>query len=93
MLVALAVFAGCDSTASKPQARPQRPASTSKPRPPASLPMPARPEPPLPLPLWRVVSVHDGDTLRALDEGKAEQRIRLASRLAGVWLPAGTIHV
>jgi hypothetical protein len=53
-----------------------RPAATSKPRPPASLPMPARPEPPLPV--WRVVSVHDGDTLRAIDERKAEQRIRLA---------------
>jgi endonuclease YncB( thermonuclease family) len=50
-----------------------RPASTSKARPPASLPMPARPAPSL----WRVVSVHDGDTLRAVDEGKVEQRIRL----------------
>jgi endonuclease YncB( thermonuclease family) len=38
--------------------------------------MPARPEPAAPV--WRVVSVHDGDTLRAIDEGKVEQRIRLA---------------
>jgi micrococcal nuclease len=38
--------------------------------------MPSRPEPPAAV--WRVVSVHDGDTLRAIDEGKAEQRIRLA---------------
>ncbi len=28
--------------------------------------------------MWRVVSVQDGDTLRAIDEGKVEQRIRLA---------------
>ncbi len=53
-----------------------RPAATSKARPPASMPVPARAEPPLPV--WRVVSVHDGDTLRAIDEGKVEQRIRLA---------------
>jgi len=57
--------AGCD-----------RPASTSKARPAASTPVPARAEPPLPV--WRVVSVHDGDTLRAIDEGQVEQRIRLA---------------
>ncbi len=64
LTICAAVAAGC-----------ARPASTSTARPPASLPMPARPEPSLPL--WRVVSVHDGDTLRAIDEGKAEQRIRL----------------
>jgi endonuclease YncB( thermonuclease family) len=52
-----------------------RPDPTSEPRPPASLPMPARPEPPAPV--WRVVSVHDGDTLRAIDEGKVEHKIRL----------------
>jgi micrococcal nuclease len=28
--------------------------------------------------VWRVVSVQDGDTLRAIDKGKVEQRIRLA---------------
>jgi len=66
--------AGCGRPASTSKARPA--ASTSKARPPASLPMPAWPEPSLPV--WRVVSVHDGDTLRAIDEGKVEQRIRLA---------------
>jgi endonuclease YncB( thermonuclease family) len=53
-----------------------RPASTSKARPAASMPVPARAEPPLPV--WRVVSVHDGYTLRAVDNSKAEHRIRLA---------------
>jgi endonuclease YncB( thermonuclease family) len=71
-LVVLIVLAGCDPAASKPK----RPASTSKTQPPASLPMPSRPEPPAAV--WRVVSVHDGDTLRAIDEGKVEYRIRLA---------------
>jgi len=63
-----------------------RPASTSKPRPtastgkarrsPASMPVPERAGPPVPV--WRVVSVADGDTLRAIDDSKAEHRIRLA---------------
>jgi endonuclease YncB( thermonuclease family) len=75
-LIVLAVLAGCEATARKPQPQAKRPASTGTPRPPASLPMPARPEPAAPV--WRVVSVHDGDTLRAIDEGKVEQRIRLA---------------
>ena len=52
-----------------------RPASTSKPRPPASLPIPSRPSPPTPT--WRVVSVHDGDTLRAIDASKTEHKVRL----------------
>jgi endonuclease YncB( thermonuclease family) len=52
-----------------------RPASTSKARQAASTPVPARAAPPLPV--WRVVSVHDGDTLRAIDEAQVEQRIRL----------------
>jgi micrococcal nuclease len=52
-----------------------RPASTSKARPPASLPIPARLAPSAPV--WRVVSVHDGDTLRAIDEGKVERKVRL----------------
>jgi hypothetical protein len=63
-LVMLIVLAGCDAAASKPTAKPSRPASTSKPKPLASLPMPSRPEPAAPV--WRVVSVHDGDTLRAI---------------------------
>ncbi len=75
LLIVVAVLTGCESTASKPQARPQRPASTSKPRPPASLPMPAKPK--TAAPVWRVVSVHDGDTLRAIDEGKVERKVRL----------------
>ena len=64
--VVLAIFAalGCD-----------RPASTSKPRPPASLPIPSRPSPPTPT--WRVTSVHDGDTLRAIDASKVEHKVRL----------------
>jgi micrococcal nuclease len=66
---------GCDATASRPQAQPKRPAATSKPRPPASLPMPAKPEPSAPV--WRVVSVRDGDTLRAIDQGKTERKVRL----------------
>ena len=70
-LVVLIVLAGCDAAASKPK----RPASTSKPRPLASLPMPSRPEPSATV--WRVVSVHDGDTLRAIDEAKVEHKIRL----------------
>lgn len=70
-LVVLIVLAGCDAAASKPK----RPASTSKPHPPASLPMPSKPEPAAPV--WRVVSVHDGDTLRAIDEAKVEHKIRL----------------
>ena len=37
--------------------------------------MPSRPEPAAPV--WRVVSVHDGDTLRAIDEAKVEHKIRL----------------
>ena len=74
-LIALAVLAGCESTASKPQPQAKRPAATSKPRPPASLPMPARPAPAAPV--WRVVSVHDGDTLRAIDQGKTERKVRL----------------
>jgi endonuclease YncB( thermonuclease family) len=72
-ICAAVAAAGCGRPAATSKARPA--AASSKPRPPASLPMPARPEPPLPV--WRVVSVHDGDTLRAIDEGKAEQRIRL----------------
>ena len=59
-LVVLVVLAGCDPAASKPK----RPAFTSKARPPASLPMPSRPEPAAPA--WLAVSVHDGDTLRAI---------------------------
>ncbi len=70
-LVVLIVLAGCDAAASKPK----RPASTSKARPPASLPLVSRPEPPAPV--WRVVSVHDGDTLRAIDASKVEHKIRL----------------
>ena len=70
-LVVLILLAGCDAAASKPK----RPASTSKPKPPASLPMPSRPEPAAPV--WRVVSVHDGDTLRAIDAGKVEQRFQM----------------
>jgi hypothetical protein len=54
-LVVLIVLAGCDPAASKPAAKPKRPASTSKPKPPASLPMPSRPEPAAPV--WRVVGV------------------------------------
>ncbi len=27
--------------------------------------------------MWRVVSVHDGDTLRAIDQGKVERKVRL----------------
>jgi endonuclease YncB( thermonuclease family) len=67
----LIVLAGCHAAAS----RPGRPASASKARPPASLPMPARPT--APGPVWRIVSVHDGDTLRALDEGNVERKVRL----------------
>lgn len=52
-----------------------RPASTSKPRPPASLPIPSRLSPPTPT--WRVVSVHDGDTLRAIDASNVEHKVRL----------------
>jgi endonuclease YncB( thermonuclease family) len=74
LTICAAVAAGCGRPASTSKARP--PAATSEASPPASLPMPARPAPPLPV--WRVVSVHDGDTLRAIDEGKVEQRIRLA---------------
>jgi hypothetical protein len=74
LTICAAVAAGCGRPASTSTARP--PAATSEASPPASLPMPARPAPPLPV--WRVVSVHDGDTLRAIDEGKVEQRIRLA---------------
>jgi hypothetical protein len=61
--IVLTVPTGCDATDNKPM----RPASTSKPRPPASLPMPAKPKPAAPA--WKVVSVHDGDTLRAIAEG------------------------
>jgi endonuclease YncB( thermonuclease family) len=72
-ICAAVTTAGCGRPASTSKARPA--AATSKARSAASLPMPARPGPSLPL--WRVVSVHDGDTLRAIDEGKVEQRIRL----------------
>jgi len=82
-ICAAVAAAGCGRPASTTKPRPaastttpRPPAATSKPRPLASLPMPARLA--LPLPVWRVVSVHDGDTLRAIDDGKAEQRIRLA---------------
>jgi len=37
--------------------------------------MPARPA--APGPVWRVVSVHDGDTLRAIDPQKVEHKVRL----------------
>ena len=74
-LVVLIVLAGCDPAASKPAAKPKPPPSTTKPRPPASLPIPAKPSPPTPT--WRVVSVHDGDTLRAIDAGKVEHTERL----------------
>jgi hypothetical protein len=76
-ICAAVATAGCGQPATTSKRRP-----AGKPRPPASLPMLARPEPSLPV--WRVVSVHDGDTLRAIDEGKVEQRIRLANRLARV---------
>ncbi len=36
--------------------------------------MPAKPKA---APVWRVVSVHDGDTLRAIDQGKTERKVRL----------------
>jgi len=76
LLVVLAVIAGCEATASKPQPQAKRPAATSKPRPPASLPMPAKPVPAAPV--WKVVSVHDGDTLRAIDQANVQHKIRLA---------------
>ncbi len=70
-LVALFLLSGCDAVASKP-----KPAnSTSKRRPPASLPILSKPAPSATV--WRVVSVHDGDTLRAVDEGKVEHKVRL----------------
>jgi endonuclease YncB( thermonuclease family) len=75
LLVMLAVLAGCNAPASKPQAQPKRPAATTKPHAPASLPIPAKPEPSAPV--WRVVSVHDGDTLRAVDASKTEHKVRL----------------
>ena len=74
-LVVLIVLAGCDPAASKPVAKPKRPASTSKAQPLASLPMPSKPEPPAPT--WRVVSVHDGDTLRAIDASNVQHKVRL----------------
>jgi endonuclease YncB( thermonuclease family) len=74
-LVVLALLAGCDLTVSSPQPRQRPPASASKAQPPASLPMPAKPEPAAPA--WKVVSVHDGDTLRAIDEHKVERKVRL----------------
>ena len=61
---AVVVLAGCG-----------RQAASSKPRPPASLPMPSKPAPSATV--WRVVSVHDGDTLRAIDASKAEHKVRL----------------
>jgi len=54
----------------------RRPAAPGKPRPPASTPVLARVAPPLPV--WRVVSVHDGDTLRAIDQANVQHKIRLA---------------
>jgi endonuclease YncB( thermonuclease family) len=52
-----------------------RPAPPTKPRPPASLPILSKPAPSAPV--WRVVSVHDGDTLRAIDASKVEHKVRL----------------
>jgi len=74
MICAAVAAAGCGRPASTSKPRPT--ASTGKARSPASMPVPARAEPPLPV--WRVVSVADGDTLRAVDDSKAEHRIRLA---------------
>jgi micrococcal nuclease len=77
--ICAAVAAGCG-----------RLAATSKARPPASTPVPARAEPPLPV--WRVVSVHDGDTLRAIDDGKTEHKVRLVGIDAPeIGQPFGTV--
>lgn len=73
-----------------PPGRPKRPASTSKAQPPASLPVVSRPE--SPAPVWRVVNVHDGDTLRAIDAGKVEHKVRLLGIDApGIGQPFGTV--
>jgi endonuclease YncB( thermonuclease family) len=74
MICAAVAAGGCGRAAAT--SKPSPTASTGKARPAASMPVPARAEPPLPV--WRVVSVADGDTLRAIDDSKAEHRIRLA---------------
>lgn len=50
---------------------PRKPPAAS----PASMPVPERREPRGPL--WRVVSVRDGDTLTAIDDGLVQHRMRL----------------
>ena len=48
--------------------------ATSVARPPVGLPVP-----PPPAPTWRAVSVHDVDTLRAIDQANVQHKIRLVS--------------
>jgi hypothetical protein len=69
-LVVLIVLAGCDAAVRKPAVKPSRPASTSKPRPPASLPMPKRAKPPMPV--WQVVRVAAGHTPYVLHTGRRQ---------------------
>jgi len=69
--------AGCGHRAEPAAARPKpapKVAGEAESRPPATLPVP-RPRPADPV--WRVVSVHDGDTVRALDPDKREHKVRL----------------
>lgn len=69
--------AGCGHRA-EPVATRTKPASKvareGESRPPATLPVP---RPGSADTVWRVVSVHDGDTVRALDPDKREHRVRL----------------
>jgi endonuclease YncB( thermonuclease family) len=71
MLVILSTIAALVAGCGRPR---QPPVSTlrspTKPRPPASLPMPS-------VSLRPIASVQDGDTLRAIGEAWVEQRIRL----------------
>ena len=81
VLAGLLVAPGCDSGGRKPRAKPKKAAAKAPQALPAassSAPVPERPEQPdPPAPTWRVVSVHDGDTLRALDPTRTERKVRL----------------
>lgn len=82
VLAGILAAPGCDSGTRKPRAKPRKAATKfAQALPAASLPVPERPkkpEPPEPAaPPRQVVSVHDGDALRALDPTRSERKVRL----------------
>jgi endonuclease YncB( thermonuclease family) len=83
MFLICGLAAGCDGPGGAP-APGRAPARSSSPAPRPRSPLDdvatLRPDEPArdPAPSWRVVSVHDGDTLTALDAGNVQHKVRLA---------------